>query len=160
MSEKALLQKEENMNIKKILKTVEYETKSFLAGIRKGHSIWFSLMPFGLIFIMFFVFDDIGDCASSGKVWDYDKDYCRDDCLLWNKNIGCVELSQEMLNQLSKCGEDNECYGRTLDDFTEGLCKKYKLPYDKERNQCFWDFKPELCHKLPGNWLYPKICDK
>lgn len=147
------------MNIKKILKTVENGTKSFLAGIRKGHTIWFSSLPFVLIFIMFFVFDDIGDCASSGKVWDYNQDYCRDDCLLWIKDLGCVELSQEMLNQLNKCGEHNECYNRILDSITEELCEKYKMPYDKERKQCFWDFKPELCHKLSGKWQYPEICE-
>lgn len=33
-------------------------------------------------------------CLETGKVWDYDKNICRDDCLTWNKKEGCVPLEE------------------------------------------------------------------
>ena len=37
-----------------------------------------------------YVFDEAGDCAENGKVWDYNEKRCRDDCLTWNEVNGCI----------------------------------------------------------------------
>ena len=40
------------------------------------------------------VFDESSSCADDGKVWDEDRQECRDDCWTWTERVGCVPLSE------------------------------------------------------------------
>lgn len=47
-----------------------------------------------LSYILFF--DDAGWCISSGHgVWDAEQKICRDDCLTWSKETGCVPIQKK-----------------------------------------------------------------
>ena len=42
-------------------------------------------------------------CLDSGRgVWDYNRHECRQDCLTWNKDVGCVPITEENINEKSK----------------------------------------------------------
>lgn len=41
---------------------------------------------------LYLFFDKQGTCVSDGKVWDSSENRCRDDCLSWNEEQGCIPL--------------------------------------------------------------------
>ena len=37
----------------------------------------------------------IDSCLDFGNVWDYEQNICREDCLRWTKEEGCVSLCKD-----------------------------------------------------------------
>ena len=53
------------------------------------------------------VFDESSSCADDGKVWDEDRQECRDDCWTWNE--------REAVYRCPKVGDVNESCGQYVD---------------------------------------------
>lgn len=67
---------------------------------------------FGLIFVisaivgfifLLFRFHILDDCQDLGGVWDSEYNECRFDCRKWSKETGCILLSDEELEENSRC---------------------------------------------------------
>ena len=43
-----------------------------------------------ILAVLFITFDDAVWCLEHGMVWDEYQKICRDDCITWNKEDGCV----------------------------------------------------------------------
>ena len=54
----------------------------------------------GIIF--FLLSDNDMNCLDTGKVYDPIHKICRDDCLTWNKEVGCVPITKENIEKKSK----------------------------------------------------------
>jgi len=52
--------------------------------------------------ILYYLFDNEGNCLDRGKIYDPVQKICRDDCLTWNEKIGCVPITEENRNKKSK----------------------------------------------------------
>ena len=51
----------------------------------------------------YLMMDDKAWCLSEGDgVWDADKRECRQDCLTWREDIGCVPITQENITKKEK----------------------------------------------------------
>ncbi len=68
---------------------------------------------------LYFWLDDVGYCLEQGNVWDYGMDTCREDCLHWNYEKGCIRLTAEEVNSLKECERkstpqlpNGDCYQR------------------------------------------------
>lgn len=47
--------------------------------------------------------DEEGWCLSEGHgVWDADRQECRQDCLTWRKDIGCVPITEDNIRKKEK----------------------------------------------------------
>ena len=47
-------------------------------------------------------FDDQMFCLDIGKIYDPIQKICRDDCLTWNDEIGCVPITKENIEKKAK----------------------------------------------------------
>ena len=47
------------------------------------------------ISVSVWVFDDKAYCLDIGKIYDPIQKICRDDCLTWDDNIGCIPITEE-----------------------------------------------------------------
>ncbi len=47
-------------------------------------------------------FDDKMFCLDIGKIYDPIQKVCRDDCLTWNNEIGCVPITEENIEKKAK----------------------------------------------------------
>ena len=104
-------------------------------------------------------FDDVGDCVSSGNVWDYDKEICRKDCLLWSKKTGCVKMTNEEVDEFEKCKYQSlECYKPIYDKMFPDKCFEYEGAYNLDEDYCDFEFDLNNCFKLEGNWQYSDVC--
>ena len=54
------------------------------------------------------VFDESSSCADDGKVWDEDRQECRDDCWTWNER-------EKAVYRCPKVGDVNESCGQYVD---------------------------------------------
>lgn len=76
-----------------------------------------------------YVFDEVGDCAENGKVWDYNEKRCRDDCLTWNEVNGCVYMDEEYRRLFRACADKTaDCDREKLDLLDKELCKNIMRP--------------------------------
>ena len=51
----------------------------------------------------YLMLDDKAWCLSEGHgVWDADKRECRQDCLTWREDIGCVPITKENITKKEK----------------------------------------------------------
>lgn len=89
-----------NINFKKM---AQYLRQTF-----KAINFIIGLIVLGAIFcILGYVFylmtDDKGHCLSEGHgVWDADRQECRQDCLTWRKDIGCIPITEENIIKKEK----------------------------------------------------------
>ena len=88
----------------------------------------------------------IETCLDNGQVWDYQKNVCRDDCLIWKKEFGCIQLTPEQRTLLKQC--------KNLS------CLNNQKAWNIDDNDCKFDFVSQDCFQLLGNWEYPTICKK
>ena len=65
----------------------------------KNIKIFKHIKTLGLILLItaggaagWFIFNQLAieACLDDGKVWDYAENRCRNDCLKWNENHGCI----------------------------------------------------------------------
>lgn len=106
-----------------------------------------------------YVFDEVGDCAENGKVWDYNEKRCRDDCLTWNEVNGCIYMDEEYRRLFRACADKTaDCDREKLDLLDKELCKKYNAPLNLKYGYCDFGFEVKDCFKLEGEWEYPEIC--
>lgn len=100
----------------------------------------------------------IDSCLDMGNVWDDSEKRCRDDCLTWNKEFGCIELTAEQVQMFKNCQTHiRYCIPRHV---YKDICFYNQKAWNLDKEECRYDFKPEDCHKLPGCWQYPDICAK
>jgi hypothetical protein len=46
--------------------------------------------------LVYILTDNVANCLSEGHgVWDDDRKECRQDCLTWRKDLGCVPITEE-----------------------------------------------------------------
>lgn len=65
----------------------------------------FVILPFVVLaigVIGYLWFDDQMFCLDIGKIYDPVQKICRDDCLTWNKKIGCVPITKENIEKKAK----------------------------------------------------------
>lgn len=95
-----------------------------------------------------------------GNVWDGDEKRCRKDCLTWNKVNGCIYMNEEYQRLFVACADKTAgCDENRLDELHLETCKKYNAPLNLDYGYCDFEFTPDKCFKLEGNWQYPKICN-
>ena len=89
-----------------------------------------------------YVFDEAGDCAENGKVWDYNEKRCRDDCLTWNEVNGCIYMDEEYRRLFRACADKTaDCDREKLDLLDKELCKKYNAPLNLKYGYCDFGFE-------------------
>ena len=119
---------------------------SFFCICLLGLSISFIYNPYWL---------SIDTCLDNGQVWDYQKNICRDDCLIWKKEFGCIKLTPEQTKLLKQCKNLSNCPDNQT--FKE-ICLSNQKAWNINNNDCKFDFISQDCSKLSGNWEYPTIC--
>lgn len=110
-------------------------------------------------FIMINIIDphwlSIDSCLDDGKVWDYEQNICRDDCLTWQEEFGCIKLTKKQIEIFGKCGNSNLCPSlKTYKD----VCLNNQKAWNLKSQKCKYNFGFNECFKLNGEWLYPEIC--
>ena len=73
---------------------------SFFCVCLLGLSISFIRNPYWL---------SIDTCLDNGQIWDYQNNICRDDCLIWKKEFGCIKLTPEQTKLLKRCKNLSNC---------------------------------------------------
>ncbi len=99
----------------------------------------------------------INQCLNNAMVWDYDENRCRNDCLKWGENFGCIQLTTKEIEQIDNCRYKTDCI---TDEMVRTICLRNDKAYDEGSRNCKYDFKLELCGKLTGIWTYPSVCEK
>lgn len=99
----------------------------------------------------------INACMQNAMVWDYDEHRCREDCLKWGEGFGCIKLTAEETEQIKHCRYDLNCI---TNDMVCTICLRNGKAYNEDTHNCRYTFKPEMCYKLSGTWVYPAICKK
>ena len=57
----------------------------------------------GICYVVFLLNDDKGRCLSEdGGVWDEERQECRQDCLTWSWETGCVPITEENIDTKEK----------------------------------------------------------
>ena len=121
---------------------------SFFCVCLLGLSISFIRNPYWL---------SIDTCLDNGQVWDYQNNICRDDCLIWKKEFGCIKLTPEQTKLLKRCKNLSNCPdNQTLKE----ICLNNQKAWNIDNNDCKFDFVSQDCSNLSGNWEYPTICNK
>ena len=100
---------------------------------------------------------NIDTCLDNGQVWDYQKNICRNDCLIWKKKFGCIKLTPEQTKLLKQCQNlpncpDNQTY--------KEICLNNQKAWNINHKECKFDFVPQECFKLSRVWEYPETCNK
>ena len=108
--------------------------------------------------LLFYWFDDAGACLDAGKVWDYEQKQCRDDCLAWQPEFGCISLTSEQVKLFAECRHKA---GRCpSDEVYAAICLKNNKALNLDNGVCLFTFSQTDCGKLQGHWKYPAVCDK
>lgn len=129
-------------------------------------SLWFAYMLGLLIlvllligFVILFVLNpywlSIDTCLDEGKVWDYKQNVCREDCLIWQGEFGCIKLTEKQIEIFKNCGSSNIC--PSSQTYKE-ICHNNQKAWNSALQECKYNFRPEECFKLKGNWDYPSNC--
>lgn len=109
------------------------------------------------VFVLYLTFDYRGSCVSDGKVWDGDEQRCRDDCLMWDREWGCIKLNYEQIDNVRECRKSGNCDDKKL---LKQICFYNNKAWQVDKKACDFEFKIEECYKLDGNWEYPLTCKK
>ena len=48
------------------------------------------------------IYDHKAYCLDIGKIYDPSQNICRDDCLTWDNNVGCVPITEENIKKKSE----------------------------------------------------------
>lgn len=116
----------------------------------------FVVMAVPLMGIIYLFTDEQGTCKDMGGVWDDNEKRCRNDCLEWNKEYGCILLTPAQIRKMENCQiEKGPCLSD--EDFFE-ICQNNRKAWDADKKECRFQFRAEECEKLSGNWYYPDIC--
>lgn len=124
-----------------------------------SHIFWFFIYIGAAIYIaifLYFILDVKGSCASDGDVWDSDENRCRDDCLTWHQNYGCIKLTPEQMQLFDKSHANLDYY--VPEDVYRDICFNNHKAWNLDEQYCEYNFKFEDCQKLNGNWEYPEFC--
>lgn len=96
-------------------------------------------------------------CLDSGKgVWDPVEKRCRQDCLKYGKDFGCISLLPDEINIIENC-RHRQCLP---DDKLKEICLRNHKAYNLEKAQCDFEFQFDDCGQKQGKWIYPDICMK
>ena len=64
---------------------------------------------------------------------DYQKNICRDDCLIWKKEFGCIKLTPEQTKLLKQCKNLSNCPdNQTLKE----ICLNNQKAWNIDDNDC------------------------
>ena len=89
-----MLQKKDLLN-----KTTQYLRQAFKILIFMGGLVVIVIV----CYVGYLMIDDKACCLSEGYgVWDADKRECRQDCLTWREDIGCVPITKENITKKEK----------------------------------------------------------
>lgn len=110
-----------------------------------------------LLYIIFYVHSCqmVDSCLDLGGVWDDNEKRCRNDCLTWQKNYGCIKLTPEQIKAFNQCEEKDNCPSQEV---YYDICMRNLKAWDKKNQECYFDFTPRECYHLKGDWKYPEIC--
>ncbi len=95
-------------------------------------------------------------CQDMGQVWDDDERRCRDDCLSWGEEYGCIKLNDTEVNLVRNCRQSRGCISREM---FKDICLRNQKAYNSHTNICDFYFSAEKCGKLSAEWEYPLICN-
>lgn len=94
-------------------------------------------------------------CLDSGKgVWDIMEKRCRNDCLKYDKNFGCILLLPDEIELMKNC-QHQQCLSN---EKLKEICLRNHKAFDIENILCDFEFQIDDCNKKQGNWIYPDIC--
>lgn len=137
----------------KIISSIIYKVGLLLSVVLMGLILFFFIKnPYWLA---------IDSCMDSGKVWDGHENRCREDCFTWNEAKGCIQLTRDETEAFRKCRHQPvSCHNILYDKIFPKKCFDYAGAWNLDTKNCNYEFNPEDCFKLQGNWQYPKICNK
>ncbi len=115
------------------------------------HGIGVAIFAYVLVKNPYFLAEDT--CLDAGNVWDDDEKRCRDDCLKWNKDYGCIQITQEQ-RMLSSRGK------RIPVAVYKDICLSNQKAWNNDKSDCDFYFVSANCGNLSGNWEYPDSCLK
>lgn len=96
----------------------------------------------------------IDSCLDSGDVWDYEQNICRNDCLKWSKDFGCIKLTKEQIKMYDNCNQLN-CITK---DVYKAICLSNDKAWNLKYEECDFNFTLDKCSKLDNYWILPDIC--
>ncbi len=126
--------------------------------IQKTSKIILMLLPLFLVgwFILNFHKFAIEACLDDGKVWDYAENRCRNDCLKWGKEYGCIKLTPKQITLFENCRHNlPNCI--SVADYKE-ICLNNQKAWNIDEEDCYFEFSEKDCAELSGSWQYPDIC--
>ena len=94
-------------------------------------------------------------CLDSGQVWDASEKRCREDCLKWNEDYGCIKLTSDQVAALAQCQHKTNCFSKKV---YKEICLNNQKAWDIIKESCWFEFKAADCGKSAGRWEYPEIC--
>lgn len=96
-------------------------------------------------------------CIDIGYVWDYNEKRCKNDCYNWNKDYGCIKMTEEQIKIQKNCiYNTKDC---PKDKISKNICLNNNKAWNLNDNNCDFYFTKKNCHKLIGNWQYPSFCN-
>ena len=121
-------------------------------------SIYFLFLFIGIIIITYFSrYVQIDICNDKGLVWDYEQNRCRNDCLKWGHEYGCIQLTHEEITILSKCRIKNKCISNQQ---FKTICLRNNKTYNLKTNICNFNFDKSQCKDNHPDLAYPLICNE
>lgn len=136
---------------------MKYATK-ILNTIKKAFAYILTVICiFVALFSLFIISDYQGRCLSDGNVWDYSRNECREDCLVWGAEFGCIQLSPLYIKKIKQCQKPTGCLDNN--DY-KTICLDNHKAWNNKIQKCHLLFNLADCFKLTGNWIYPDICNK
>ncbi len=117
------------------------------------------LLAFAIVCMLFLWFQnpdwlDIDSCQDLGKVWDRDEKRCRDDCLVWKADFGCIKLTAEQSEKYKNCATSS-CFSS---EDNKDICLQNNKAWNEKQQVCDFYFKQSDCFKKGEDWFYPPIC--
>ena len=101
-------------------------------------------------------FLEIDSCLDLGNIWDYEQNICREDCLRWTKEFGCIKMTEDQVELFRKCRhKGSNCVPEEVFD---EICKQNDLPFNAKTGKCDTDFHKGKCGTYSDDWSIPKIC--
>ena len=67
--------------------------------------LWNLLAAIGIVtfcILGYLLFDEKANCLDLGKIYDPEQKICRDDCLTWDEEVGCVPITEENIRRKEK----------------------------------------------------------
>ncbi len=111
-------------------------------------TLFFILIGVLVAIFCYLWFDDVGNCASDGDIWDYNEERCRSDCLAFSKRKGCVYMDKEFQQLFENCAKKSaQCDEKRYAELSFELCKKYQGAWHKKNKTCWFDYATEYCQR-------------